>query len=179
MKKNLILMLIICLCVFLSVCFTSCDIQGENEDNTNTEPIELKEFADPEALSKIKGGMSQKDVNELLKAYPTDFYTNLYEYKIYKFSDGRVAYIIFNTNDAVSSIDVCKAIDPALVDGIRTGYPFDRITEMLGTDGILINSAPYGTYAFPMLDGRTLILNCQTDMRYGQSYYVVESFEIE
>ena len=162
MKKILILLFLIYLCASSVFALSSCT--DENEEDM-TEKVELKEFADAELVDQINEDMTREDVHKLLDVEPFTYETNYGgPAEVYRLTDGCAAYInYYNKTDKVMYITVKKMIDPALIDKIKEGYPYNRITEIFGgIDGIIITSSGLGPQLYILNDGRLLHINYDT-----------------
>ena len=159
MKRFLALILALCTCVAVLSSCASCADEDENERvEVPTAPTEPKEFADAKLASKIKEGMTREEIRKLLKVDPIKYDRA----DVYLFDDGRAAYIEYYHNDKenLMNIKIEETLDPALLDQIKRGYSYDKITEIFGgVKGDMTTSIYWGLYRYVLNDGRLLYIN--------------------
>lgn len=159
MRKLLALILVLCTCVAVLSSCASCADEEENEKvEVPTAPTEPKEFADAKLASKVKGGMTREEIRKLLKVDPIKYDRA----DVYLFDDGRAAYIEYSHADkeTLRNIKIEEALDPALLDQIKRGYSYDKITEIFGgIKGTMTTSIYWGLYRYVLNDGRLLYIN--------------------
>ena len=164
MKRFLALLLVLCVCVaVLSSCASCASCASCNfdlfEPLEETEvPTAPKEFADAKLASKIKEGMTREEIRKLLKVDPIKYDRA----DVYLFDDGRAAYIEYYHNDKenLMNIKIEETLDPALLDQIKRGYSYDKITEIFGgVKGDMTTSIYWGLYRYVLNDGRLLYIN--------------------
>ena len=151
----------------------------EQETEVQTEKAELKEFADPALISKIKEGMSKKELENLLGAYPIetpDEKAN--KYYVYRFTDGRIVYVTFGDNkgDSIASFKIDYAIDPALADSIKIGDTSTYMFEVFGSEGVRLTNH-YGNYTYILADGRIFTAICSLESLEDRVGYVIEKID--
>ncbi|MBP3315947.1 MAG: hypothetical protein J6M03_09005 [Clostridia bacterium] len=163
MKRLLALLLALCTCVAVLSSCASCADEDENEKvEVPTAPTEPKEFADAKLASKIKEGMTREEIRKLLKIPPLKYDDKYDRADVYLFDDGRAAYIEYYHNDKenLMNIKIEGTLDPALLDQIKRGYSYDKITEIFGgVKGDMTTSIYWGLYRYVLNDGRLLYIN--------------------
>ena len=156
MKRFLALILALCTCVAVLSSCASCADEDENEKVEV--PTAPKKFADAKLASKVGAGMTRKEIRELLKVDPIKYDRA----DVYLFDDGRAAYIEYYHNDKenLMNIKIEETLDPALLDQIKRGYSYDKITEIFGgVKGDMTTSIYWGLYRYVLNDGRLLYIN--------------------
>lgn len=156
MKRFLALILVLCMCTAVLSSCASCADEDENEKVEV--PTAPKKFADAKLASKIKEGMTREEIRKLLKVDPIKYDRA----DVYLFDDGRAAYIEYSHADkeTLRNIKIEEALDPALLDQIKRGYSYDKITEIFGgVKGDMTTSIYWGLYRYVLNDGRLLYIN--------------------
>jgi outer membrane protein assembly factor BamE (lipoprotein component of BamABCDE complex) len=166
--------------ILLSSCKKSAE-NSEQETEAQTEKAELKEFADPALISKIKEGMSKKELENLLGAYPIETpEQKAMKYYVYRFTDGRIVYVTFGDNKGGSitsaSFKIDYAIDPALADSIKIGDTATYMFEVFGSEGVRLTNH-YGNYTYILADGRIFTAICSLESLEDRVDYVIEKID--
>ena len=167
MKRLLALILALCTCVAVLSSCASCADEDENEKVEV--PTAPKKFADAKLASKVGAGMTRKEIRELLKVDPIKYDRA----DVYLFDDGRAAYIEYYHNDKenLMNIKIEETLDPALLDQIKRGYSYDKITEIFGgVKGDMTTSIYWGLYRYVLNDGRLLYVNYD-ERKFATSIY--------
>ncbi|MBE6593341.1 MAG: hypothetical protein E7642_05040 [Ruminococcaceae bacterium] len=173
MKKIIALILIICICATLAFSFSSCEYEKEEEEGTTTETEELKELADPALIDRIKERMTRESISKLLGAKPIK-YDGGRAADVYRFTDGRAAHLEYynNDNETLMNIKVEKMVELALIDQIKEGYTYDKITEIFGgIKGKMTTSRYWGLYRYVLNDGRLLYIDYD-EQAFATSIYI-------
>ncbi len=173
MKKFIALILIICICATLALSFSSCEHEEEQEKSSTTEETELRELADPALINRIKGRMTRESISKLLGAKSIKYDGGRAD--VYRFTDGRAAYLEYYNNDdeTLMHIKVEKMVELALIDQIKEGYTYDKITEIFGgIKGTKTTSRYWGLYRYVLSDGRLLYIDYD-EPAFATSIYIV------
>ena len=147
MKKFLTALLALCICVSALFALSSCDDSKDEakKKERDTEKVELSGISDDELIRIVKDGMSEAQTKEFLTEAPANFGWG----KIYKFTDGRVAY----SRDG--DIEIDRTVDRAKVAKLAVGMSYSEATEILGANGTEIGSGLL-IYGYMLTDGQTL-----------------------
>ena len=184
MKKRLIISLAFLICIIALIC-GSCfamnlfSKEQENPDTdinkniestdkateeTATQTEELRKFADPALISKLKNGMNTEEVKSILGASPIELGNNI---DTFMFTDGRVVYV---SKGSGGSLEYDNSIAPDLVNQIKIGDSYSDVTQKLRANGVQPYNR-YGCIGYCLSDGRKLHIEFTPDN-------FVESFSV-
>lgn len=175
MKRLLALLLALCVCVAVLSSCASCDSGGDGEVETPSAPTEPKKYADPKLIKKLQTAAcsNRKEVKELFGVEPINYDDKYDKADVYMFDDGRAVYIEYyhNESQGIMNTKVEEMIDPALLDQIKRGYSYDKITEIFGgVKGDMTTSIYWGLYRYVLNDGRLLYINYD-ERKFATSIY--------
>lgn len=164
MKRFLALILVLCMCTAALSSCTSCDSGGDGEVETPSAPTEPKKYADPKLIKRLQtySCSTRKEVKELFGVEPINYDDKYDKADVYMFDDGRAVYIEYyhNESQGIMNTKVEEMIDTTLLDQIKEGYSYDKITEIFGgIKGTMTTSMYWGLYRYVLNDGRLLYIN--------------------
>lgn len=180
MKKIIALILIICICATLAFSFSSCGDKKEDEGIATEEGT--KEFVSENLIKKVRLLKTREEVHNFLNAEFFRHNTKYGRFELYKISDKRMASVSYSEekkdptgmSDTVSSVEIVDTVDVALIDQIKEGYNYDKITEIFGgIKGERKTSRYWGIYRYVLSDGRLLYID------YDEPAFVTEVYIIE
>lgn len=166
MKKFVALILMICLCATLALSFSSCGDKKEDEGIATEEGT--KEFVSEGLIKKVRTLKTRAQVHDFLNAEFFRHNTKYGRFELYKISDKRMASVSYSEekkdptgmSDTVSSVEIVDTVDVALIDQIKEGYTYDKITEIFGgIKGEMKTSRYWGLYRYILNDGRLLYID--------------------
>ena len=166
MKKIFAFILVICMCAASIVSFSSCGDKKEDEGIATEEGT--KEFVSENLIKKVRLLKTREEVHNLLNAEFFRHDTKYGRFELYKISDKRMASVSYSEekkdptgmSDTVSSVEIVDTVDVALIDQIKEGYTYDKITEIFGgIKGEMKTSRYWGLYRYVLNDGRLLYIN--------------------
>ena len=183
MKKIFAFILVLCLCVSLASVFSSCDNKKEQESEEPTEEA-TGEFVSKDLIKKLMASklrMTRAKVHDYLKTAFFRHDTKYGRFELYKISDKQMALISYGKekndptgmSDTVSSVEIVDTVDVALVDQIKEGYTYDKITEIFGgIKGDRLTSEYFGTWRYVLNDGKLLYIGYE-ELPIATSIWIV------
>lgn len=162
MKRLLALILVLCMCTAV---LSSCASCADEEEKAAAAETELKDIPDEQLIKMIRKGMTDKQKEKFLMEEPSKFGWG----HIFKFIDGRVAYIHSD------EIEIDNSVERSKIAQLKEGMSYDEVTEILGAKGTGVGSG-FLIYGYPLTDGKTLYIYYNYTNGGDKSTWTVDSF---